>query len=85
MKKNMGVCDRTFRTIAAVIIAVLFFTEIITGVLGIVLLVFALIMILTSIFGNCPIYPIMGINTCCKNKKCCGNDKEEVKENAKEE
>ncbi len=63
MKKNMGTIDITIRILVAVLVAVLFFTKVITGVLGIVLLVFAGIFILTSIIGFCPLYMPFKINT----------------------
>jgi len=64
MKTNMGPQDKTIRIIIAVIIAVLFFTKVITGTLAIVLLVVAGIFILTSLIGYCPVYSIFGISTC---------------------
>ena len=63
MKKNMGTIDKALRIIAAVVIIALFFTNVIIGVLGIVLLVFAGIFILTSLVSVCPVYPLLGINT----------------------
>jgi hypothetical protein len=63
MKKNMGLFDRILRTVVAVIIAVLYFTKILTGTLGIILLVLAGIFLLTSIFGFCPLYVPFGINS----------------------
>ena len=66
MKTNMGPQDKTIRIIIAVIIAVLFFTKVISGTLAIVLLVFAGIFVLTSLFGFCPLYSILGVNTCKK-------------------
>jgi len=63
MKKNMGTIDKTLRIIAAVVIIALFFTNVITGVLGIVLLVFAGIFILTSLVSVCPVYTLLGMNT----------------------
>jgi hypothetical protein len=63
MKKNMGTLDKTLRIIAAVVIIALFFTNVIIGVLGIVLLVFAGIFILTSLVSVCPVYPLLGMNT----------------------
>jgi hypothetical protein len=56
MKRNMGTADRIIRIVIAIGIAVLFFADIITGVLGIILLVLAIIFALTSIFGFCPVY-----------------------------
>ncbi|NND79046.1 MAG: DUF2892 domain-containing protein, partial [Maribacter sp.] len=41
MKKNMGSADRIIRTLIAVVIAVLYFTNVIPGTLGLVLLVLA--------------------------------------------
>jgi len=63
MKKNMGTIDKALRILAAIIIAVLYFTHVITGVLAIILLVFAAAFILTSLMSICPIYPLLGINT----------------------
>ena len=49
MKKNMGNTDRIIRVIIAALIAVLFFTNVISGVIGIVLLVLAGVFVLTSL------------------------------------
>ena len=56
MKKNMGLIDRVVRVLIAIVIGILFFTTVISGTLGIILMVFAGIFILTSIFGFCPLY-----------------------------
>jgi len=66
MKKNMGNIDRIIRVLLAAIVAVLYFTGIVTGTLGIVLLVLAGVFVLTSLISFCPLYPIFGINTCPK-------------------
>lgn len=63
MKKNMGTIDKTIRIFAAVIIALLYFTGVISGILAIILLVFAVMFIVASLIGFCPIYPLLGINT----------------------
>jgi len=42
----------------------LYFTNVITGTLGIVLLVIAGVFVLTSLISFCPLYTILGINTC---------------------
>jgi len=62
----MGSIDRIIRILIAVIIAVLYFTGIISGTLGIVSLVAAGIFLLTGFISFCPIYPILGITTCPK-------------------
>lgn len=64
MKKNMGKADRVIRFIVAAIVIVLFAAQVITGVLGIVLLVFSGIFLLTSFVGFCPLYVPFGIRTC---------------------
>jgi hypothetical protein len=64
MKKNMGGLDKTIRVIIAAIIAVLFLTNVITGILGVVLLVLAGIFVLTSFISFCPLYAPFGLNTC---------------------
>ncbi len=64
MKKNMGNIDKVIRLlIAALVIILYFFTTVIAGTLGIILLVFAGVFILTSIFGFCPLYLPFNIST----------------------
>jgi len=63
MKKNMGAVDKTIRIFVAAIVALLYFTGVINGTLAIVLMVFALIFIVTSLISFCPLYPLLGINT----------------------
>jgi hypothetical protein len=63
MKKNMGTIDIVIRVLIAVVIAVLFFTKVISGWLAIVLLVIAVAFIITSIIGFCPIYLPFKIDT----------------------
>jgi hypothetical protein len=63
MKKNMGIIDIAIRIVVAVIIAVLYFTHIISGMFGIILLIFAGVFILTSLLGFCPLYLPIGLNT----------------------
>jgi hypothetical protein len=64
MKVNMGRTDRILRIGIAAIIAILYFSDIITGTVGIVLLVAAGIFLLTSIVRFCPLYAIFGLSTC---------------------
>ena len=63
MKTNMGSFDRMLRMIVAVVIAVLYFTNIITGTLGIILLVLASVFALTSTVSVCPLYLPFGFST----------------------
>ena len=56
MKKNMSSLDRIIRVAVAVLFAVLYFGGIVTGTLGIVLLVLGVVFLLTSLVGFCPLY-----------------------------
>ena len=69
MKKNMGSTDRIIRIVIAAIVAVLFFTNVITGTLGIVLMVLAGVFVLTSLLNFCPLYCPLGISTCSRKEK----------------
>ena len=69
MKKNMGIADRVIRTIIAAIIAVLYFTNVISGTLGIVLLILAGVFLVTSIVSFCPLYAPFGLKTCAVKEK----------------
>jgi small-conductance mechanosensitive channel len=63
MKKNMGVADRIIRTILAIVVAILYFTNQITGTAAIVLGVLAIIFLLTSFVGFCPLYAPFKLST----------------------
>lgn len=63
MKQNMGNLDKAIRVAVAVIIAILYFTHIISGTLAIVLLILGAVFILTSAVGTCPLYLPFGIST----------------------
>ncbi len=64
MKKNMGTADRIIRLIIAAIIVVFYFTNVVTGTPGIVLLVLAGILAITTLTGFCGLYTLFGANTC---------------------
>jgi len=68
MKKNMGSADKIIRLIIAAIIAILYFTNVISGTSGIVLLVLAGIFVLTSLISFCPLYTLIGLSTCGKKQ-----------------
>lgn len=63
MKKNMGNLDKMIRVLVAAVIAALYYTQIISGTVAMIALVFALVFILTSFVGTCPLYLPFGINT----------------------
>jgi hypothetical protein len=66
MNANMGTIDRIARLIIAIVITALFFTGTISGVFGIILLVVSGIFVVTSFLSFCPLYTLLGINTCPK-------------------
>ena len=63
MKKNMGSLDRIIRISLVVLIAVLYFTGVISGTWAIVLGVLAAVFLLTSLIGVCPLYMPFGLST----------------------
>jgi len=69
MKKNMGMTDKVIRLLIAAIVLILFFTEVISGTVGIVLLILAGIFVLTSFVSFCPLYVPLGLSTCKKTAK----------------
>jgi hypothetical protein len=69
MKKNMGTADRVIRFLVAAVIVALYFLNVISGTLGIVLLVVGGIFLLTSFISFCPLYTIVGLSTCPAKKE----------------
>ena len=63
MKKNMGTADKVIRALVAVVVLILYFTNVISGTLAVILLILAGIFVVTSILGTCPLYLLLGINT----------------------
>ena len=59
----MGSADRIIRLLIAAIVTLLYFTNVITGVLGIVLIAVSAVFLLTSFVSFCPIYRILGLRT----------------------
>ena len=63
MKKNLGSIDKIIRFVLAAVFAGLYFSNVVTGAFGIVLLVLAAVFVLTSLVSFCPLYPIVGLST----------------------
>lgn len=59
----MGTIDIVIRLLIASLVIVLYFAHVISGILAIVLLIFAGIFILTSLFSFCPLYLPFGLST----------------------
>ena len=63
MKKNMGTIDRVVRTVIAIVVAILYFTGQISGTAAIILGILAIVFLLTSFLGSCPLYLPLGLST----------------------
>lgn len=68
MKKNMGNADKAIRVLITAAVVILYFSNVITGTLAIVLLVLATVFLLTSLVSFCPLYTLVGLNTCPAKK-----------------
>lgn len=64
----MGTVDKAIRLIAAAVIFALYFMNIITGTVAIVLLVLAAVFVVTSFVSFCPLYKLFGIKTTPEEK-----------------
>lgn len=69
MKKNMGTIDRAVRFLVAILIAVLYFTNQISGTAAIILGVVAVAFLVTSFMSSCPAYIPLKISTIKKALK----------------
>lgn len=65
----MGSIDKVIRIVLAIIVVALYFTGVISGTLGIILLVLAGIFVLTSLISFCPLYAPFGLSTCKVKQK----------------
>ena len=69
MKKNMGLADRIIRFSLAIVIAVLYFTNQISGTAAIILGIVAIAFIVTSFMAFCPAYLPIKLSTLKKSDK----------------
>ena len=67
MKKNMGRVDRVIRTSLAVVVAILYFAGEISGVTALVLGIFAVVLLVTSVMSFCLLYAPFKISTTKKD------------------
>lgn len=63
MRNNLGTADKTIRTIIALTILVLVFDRIIPAPISIFFFLFSVVLMGTSLKGNCPVYKFFRINT----------------------
>jgi hypothetical protein len=64
--KNMGTLDRTIRVAIAILIAVLYLSGNLSGLTAIILCILAVVFVVTSFIGFCPLYTVIGLSTCKK-------------------
>ena len=65
--KNMSSLDRILRILIVAAVAVLYFTGVISGTWVIILGIVAIIFLLTSLIGFCPLYKLFGISSLKKS------------------
>jgi hypothetical protein len=63
MKRNMSNIDRIVRVVIAALFAYLYFGGVVTGALGVVLVVLGGVLLLTSVIAFCPLYAPFKLST----------------------
>jgi hypothetical protein len=63
MIKNMGTADRIIRTVLALLVLVFYLTGDLSGLASIILGIFALVFLVTSFTGVCPLYKALNVST----------------------
>ena len=63
MKTNESSLDRVIRVVAGLALLVLFFTNVISGTLGIVLAAIGGVLLITGAIGFCPLYALLKLRT----------------------
>jgi hypothetical protein len=64
MRPDLGHINRQIRAGLAAVIAILYFSNVIPGTWAAVWLVVAFVFALTSLVSFCPLYTLLGVNTC---------------------
>jgi hypothetical protein len=64
MAANVGNADKAIRVILAVVAVILALVAGASSPLGIILFVVAAILLVTALAGFCPLYRLVGVNTC---------------------
>ena len=63
MKTNIGTIDKTVRIGLVALILALYFANVISGTVAIVLFIVAAVLLVTAFFNFCPIWHFLGIST----------------------
>jgi fatty acid desaturase len=73
MRKNVGSADKIIRISLAAIILVLVALKVLIGLVALILLFIGLFLIITSLFGFCPVFRFFGFRSNKKEEKRSGN------------
>lgn len=68
MKANVGNTDKLIRLVLALIGLLLVIFKVVSGTLGIIVLVLAAILVITALVNFCPLYTLLGIKTSKKTE-----------------
>jgi hypothetical protein len=63
MKTNESNLDRIIRVVLGIVLLVLYFTNVVSGTMGIIFIILGAIALLTGIVGFCPLYALLKIRT----------------------
>ena len=69
IKDNVGTADCEIRLIVALTLIVLFYTGLLSGIAGIIGLIVALLLTVTSLLSFCPVYRLFKLNSVFHKKK----------------
>lgn len=64
LKLNMNQTDRVVRLIVAALLSIMYYLDVIHGILGYIGLALAVIFVATAFVRFCPIYALFGWSTC---------------------
>lgn len=64
MIKNIGQTDKIIRIVLAIVLAGLDYFEVVGGAFSWILSVVAIVLLVTALMGHCPLYKMLGKNTC---------------------
>lgn len=64
LNQNVGKLDRAVRTLLAMGIALLYLFDFLSDTLGMILTAVAIVLLVTSLLNFCPLYKLIGFNSC---------------------
>ncbi len=64
MNVNVGTFDRVVRAVLGAVLVLLYLNSFVIGTWGAVLLIIGIVLILTALIRFCPIYQVLGLNSC---------------------